>query len=342
MKKLLTNILMFAALVALAVGSSSCVHEWPEPLPTRGVTLTVHHVLPWEQKEFNSGIGMQTREEMQDLAVRYIYRVYPRGNTSVPVSETIEYRTDLTLADFTTTLDVPVGKFDVYVWTDYVKKDSDTGLYYDAKSFKNITYTKPYKGDTMDKDAFWGLTEVDVPSSIDENVELNYTITVKRPLTGYAFISTDLEEFTKGEIARRKLNRDSETSGGGLPAFDFTGYKVKVSYTGYLPCEFDMFRAKPVDSATGVSFEGQIRVLDDDTAVVGFDIFFINGNESSVRVALDIYDPDGTRIAGFPSLDVPVWLSTITLVKGNFLTTKASGGVGIDPGFDGEFNIEWK
>ena len=50
---------------------------------------------------------------------------------------------------------------------------------------------------------------------------------------------------------------------------------------------------------------------------------------------------DGERIAGFPSLDVPVWLSTITLVKGNFLTTKASGGVGIDPGFDGEFNIKW-
>ena len=82
-------------------------------------------------------------------------------------------------------------------------------------------------------------------------------------------------------------------------------------------------------------------MLNDNEAVVGFDLFFINGLQSTIRVALDIYDPDGERIAGFPSLDVPVWLSTITLVKGNFLTTKASGGVGIDPGFDGEFNIKW-
>lgn len=339
MKKILSRILTLAVLFTLAAATSSCVHEWPEPLPTRGVSFTVHHELKWDQKEFNSGIGMQTREDVNDLAVRYIYRVYPQGNTTNPVIETTEYRTDLTLADFTTELQVPVGKYDVYVWTDFVKKDSDTGLYYDAKNFKAIRYTTPYKGDTMDKDAFAGMIEVDIPSSIDAVIDINYNITVKRPLTGFAFISSDLEEFTKGEIARRKLNRDGAES--GLPAFDFTGYKVKLSYTGYLPCEYDMFRAKPVDSATGVSFEGEIRVLNDNEAVVGFDLFFINGLQSTIRVALDIYDPDGERIAGFPSLDVPVWLSTITLVKGNFLTTKASGGVGIDPGFDGEFNIKW-
>ena len=29
-----------------------------------------------------------------------------------------------------------------------------------------------------------------------------------------------------------------------------------------------------------------------------------------------------------------------TIVRGRFLTSQATGGVGIDPGFNGEYNIE--
>ncbi len=335
--RLLSSLVLFVGAICL----SSCVHEWPEPLETRSVTLTVHHTLPWEYRDFNTGIGLTRTEESNDpnLCVRYIYRVYPAGTNQIPVSETVEYRSDLTLADFTTTLAVPAGDYDIWVWTDFVEKDTETGLYYDASSFRAITYKYPYQGDTMRKDAFAGKTEVNVPASIDEVVSIDAEVTVERPLTGYVFISGDLTEFVRGEIARRKIYDAEIDTELQIPTFDFSEYKVKVSYTGYLPCEYDMFKGKPVDSATGVSYMADIRAISETKAAIGFDLFFINGKESSVRVALDIYGPDGERIAGTQNIDIPVNLSTITLVRGNFLTTKASGGVGIDPGFEGEFNI---
>lgn len=330
-----------AILVLTGLLLSSCVHEWPEPLETRNVTLAIHHELPWEYRDFNTGIGLDTRSEDENLEVRYIYRIYPAGTTQIPVSETVEYRSDLSLADFTTTLQVPVGDYDIWVWTDFVRKGSEEGLYYNAGSFRSITYTSPYVGETMRKDAFSGMSEVSVPSSIDENVPVTREITVRRPLTGYVFISSDLNEFVKGEIARRRLPSSNPEDGAtGDAAFDFTGYRVKISYTGYLPCEYDMFKGKPVDSATGVSYDASIRALSTTEASIGFDLFFINGKESSVRVAVDIYSPEGERIAGTQNIDIPVNLSTLTLVRGNFLTTKASGGVGISPGFEGEFNIQ--
>lgn len=338
----LRPILVQTAIICLTMLlQTSCVHEWPEPLETREVTLTVHHELPWEYRDFNTGIGLDTRSEEENLAVRYIYRVYPSGTTEIPVSEHIEYRSDLGLSDFTTVLEVPSGDYDIWVWSDYVRKDSSTGLYYNAGSFRSVTYTSPYLGETMRKDAFSGQACVSVPSSIEGEVTVTGELTLRRPLTGYVFVSSDLTEFVKGEIARRKLPTPEEsTPEASLPDLDFTGYRVKVSYTGYLPCEYDIFKGKPVDSATGVSYEAGIRALSPTEASVGFDLFFINGTESSVRVAVDIYAPDGERIAGTQNIDIPVSLSTLTIVRGNFLTTKASGGVGISPDFEGEFNIQ--
>lgn len=341
MRKILNQLALLVAAIVVMTASTSCVHEWPKPIPTRGVTLTVHHELDWGVKEFNSGIGRGTRVDDNTLAVRYIYRVYPAGTQQMPVAEITDYRDDLTLADFTTVLDIPVGEYDVWVWTDYVDKNAKTGLFYDANSFKNIKYTSPYVGDTMRKDAFAGMFTVKVPESIDETVTIDAEVTVKRPLSGYAFVSSDLSEFVKGEIARRKLKVEDKTKGDpSLEDFDFSQYKVKFVYPAYLPCTYDIFRGKPTDAAVGVTYEGEIRVLDEKRAVIGFDIFFINGQSSSVRVALEIYDAEGNKVAGVSQIDVPIELSKITIVNGNFLTTNANGGIGINPGFNGSFNIE--
>ena len=67
---------------------------------------------------------------------------------------------------------------------------------------------------------------------------------------------------------------------------------------------------------------------------------FVNGTESTVQVALDVRDAAGEVIASIPPIDVPLTRSRYTTVRGPFLTTEATGGVGIDPGFDGEWNVE--
>ena len=107
-----------------------------------------------------------------------------------------------------------------------------------------------------------------------------------------------------------------------------------------MPSSFNLFTDKPADVLTHVEFEGELRQLNDQEAELGFDYVFVNGTESSVQVAVLIYDQAGNLLSQTEEISVPVVRSKHNTVKGEFLTTEASGSVGISPGFDGEWNVE--
>lgn len=103
---------------------------------------------------------------------------------------------------------------------------------------------------------------------------------------------------------------------------------------------FNMFTNRPADSWAGVSYESDLKVIDSDHAEVGFDYVFVNSHDTSVNVSVEIYDrSDGTVLARIRPVDVPLSRSRHTYVTGPFLTTTAGGAVGIDPSYDGDFNI---
>ena len=108
----------------------------------------------------------------------------------------------------------------------------------------------------------------------------------------------------------------------------------------YMPAVFDNFKNNPVDSWTGISFDCTMLQLDADEAQLAMDYVYVNGEESGVQVMLELYDPDGTLIARTNTITVPTKRDRTTIIKGKFLTTLRTDGVGIDPSFDGEFNIE--
>lgn len=331
----------------LSVVSTSCVHEWPEMPDTRPVALTIRHELPWRLYNFNyseltrgSGRGDTDR----DLEVRYIFEVYPEGSTDILIDRFEMRRSDLTLADFSTYINLPAGKFDVWVWSDYCRSASDTGLFYDAANFGSIRYSMPYTGDSEQKDAFQGKFTVDIPSILDNEVELDYTVELHRPLTSYAFLSTDLDKFLTDEISRRQIelsqaDAEAMTIDKAIRGVDFSKYKAVFTYTGYLPSEYSMFRNKPIDSMTGVSFEANLRIVDNNEVLIGFDYFFINGKESYITVSVEIYDENDIRVSYVPAVNIPVERNRATIVRGDFLTSEATGGVGINPSFTGSFDI---
>lgn len=334
---------MVCLAVLLALGFSSCVHEWPEPPAMRGARLVVRHELPWRLFDFyyntRDGSGAEAPSVWNGVAVRYIYEVYPAGTTEVPVARYTEVRSDVTLADFTTRIDLPAGEYDVYVWSDFIDSSTERSLFYDADIFSSIKLLTPYRGDSELKDAFQGMFHASVPSSVDELVDVEFDVTLKRPLTAYAFLSTDLAEFIEQETRRKSAERSDVSQ---APAIDFNSYKAVLRYPVFLPVEYSIFRNRPIDSATGVSFSGAMQIINSDEVLVGFDYFFINGAESSVNVAIDIYDPEGKLVSSVPSLTIPVERGRATIVRGEFLTSQAHGGIGINPGFDGDFNIEIK
>ena len=204
------------------------------------------------------------------------------------------------------------------------------------------------------------------------------TVELERPQAKYRLVTTDLSRFIELEISRGYLTRgedgsiyvtsrgpgrsskaeaasDAETQGDGNSkseesksedskgedsrAVDLSDYRVVFRYTQYMPCSFNVFADRPADAWTGMSFEAEIKVLDDDEAEIGCDFVFINHHETAVVVAVDIYDLEGTHLSSSPPINIPIKRSYLTEVRSEFLTSTMGSGAGIDPDFDGEFNI---
>ena len=72
---------------------------------------------------------------------------------------------------------------------------------------------------------------------------------------------------------------------------------------------------------------------------LGFDYVLVNGSEASVQIAVEVYDYDSTLLSSTGTITVPLKRSKLTTLIGEFLTVTTQGGVGIDPSYDGEFNI---
>ncbi len=119
--------------------------------------------------------------------------------------------------------------------------------------------------------------------------------------------------------------------------------RILVAYSGFLPNRYSVPRGVPFDATTGVNFISSISETStegDGTATLGWDYVMVNGEESSVTMALGLYNDEGQLVGQSATLNVPIKRGGITVVKDDFLTkTAGGGGIGIDPSFDGDINI---
>lgn len=349
------SILFYAFAAAVAVTSCD-VHEFPiepEKEPLRVVLdLDYSTEMPlYKVIEYPDGTsaGMLSRSQIE-YRVRHTVQIFSTAEVS---------RAQLWSragADYTTTVyrpmsddlstqievKVPEGPYVAMVWTDYVPVDTKFPPFYNVADFADIHYTdlRDYTGSTDMRDAFRGETEFDVPDPvlIEDNVE-TVRVAMGRPLGKYRIIATDVEQFISRAMSRDGAEPTSVTDSR---AFDFSKYKIRMVYTGYLPTAFNMFQNKPVDSALGVSYYSDIELISDDEACLAFDYVMVNGTEAKVDAVVQLVDDDGNLIAQSSPLRIPLVRSKLTEIRGKFLTASSSSGVGIVTEFDGEYNIEIK
>lgn len=339
----LITVLLFG--VSLTLGSTSCVHQFPN-VDELDHNVYIHVLQETEWLEPDYQMTLTRSGETDNLNIRYDFRVYHAGKTSMPVREFSVFSSDLRRPDFYTSLALNPGDYDLYVWSDYAETSTGDPIFYDDSDFSHISYIKPYTGDTDLRDTFRGMTSFSVKASYSnvENVEAE--VTLRRPMARYKFIATDLADFIDRETTRGMLmppenQSDNKTSPEKSPQYaKLSDYKVKIIYPMYMPAVFDNFQNNPIDSWTGVSFDCRMNQLSEDEAQLGMDYVYVNGEESGVQVMLEVYDPKGTLIARTNTVTVPTKRNRTTLIFGKFLTTLRSDGVGINPDFDGEFNIE--
>lgn len=307
------------ALLATGVMTTGCVHEWPEtilPKPDQKyVTLTLHHELPWTLFDYE----IETvRSDAEPMKVAYTFEAYPHGTTELCTTRQRVISDDLSMADKTFRINLPEGAYDVYIWCDYVDAATEESPYFDSSRFSAIKVRSPYLGGSPRKDAFQGHLTVDISTA----PEGGYQTTLLRPLAAYRLIATDCREF---------MEREHITS--------LDGYAARVIYPLYLADEYSIFRDKPIDSATGLTFTTPLPDPTDDEVTIATDAFFINGSDSQVTLQFEIIDPDGQAVASSGMLTLPTRRNRITVARGRFLTSISEGGVGIDPGFEDDFNI---
>ena len=221
---------------------------------------------------------------------------------------------------------LPSGSYRLLAWADWVEHGSVADKYYTTSDFNDITFMGKYEGNNDYRNAYSGSAAVSFKVKLgDTTTVVREQLSLRSIMGKVKFIATDYNEYLeKGQNVR-----------------------VLVAYTGFLPNHYSILRGVPFDATTGVNFISSITETStqgDGTATLGWDYVMVNGEESSVTMALGLYNDEGQLVGQSATLNVPIKRGGITIVKDHFLTkTAGNGGIGIDPSFEGDINvyIDW-
>ncbi len=332
----------------LALGSltlTSCdLHEFPAIPETRPVEVHVVtgqiSLATWEHtaSEIDATTGY---EDLHDGVMRYVVRSFPilKDITGKEVTmlehnqEFVFYRDLADKKDHEFAIQLPSGKYEVMVWADMAADSID--YLYDITDFSRITLAgTTYLGGTDYRDAFRGKRTISIPHDYIERPADTLRITLERPLAKYTLVSTDLKLFIEKEMRRiAGVNKDDKNT------FSLSNYIVRYQYYGYTPNTYSLFTDQSVDATIGLWFETQATQLDEDKAMLGFDYVFTKPEDGVVNLRVAMLTANRDTLAHSDELKINLRRNHLTVIEGEFMTKKMSGGVVINPDFDGDINV---
>lgn len=340
--------LLLLVLCAAGLSFSGCVvHELPVPPEAVAVCLRLNYKTDfpvWEHL-IDRTANRESANPLHKGTMRYLVRAYPKSQQPAA--------TDRPLYEYTFThdlqegydrqmqLQLPAGDYTLRVWSDMTASEDDIP-FYDATDFSSIALQGVHRGNTDYRDAFRGAADLTVVSDIVERTPDTLEVLMERPLAKFEFITTDVDAFIEKELRLRQAPSDGQTeqpSRSQADSLRLEDYKVEFQYSGFMPDTYSLLTDKPIDSKVGVCFDSSLRRTGTGEASLGFDYVFVNGKESAITVQIGIYDQKGTRLTLSDPITVPLKRSYHTIMKGMFLMSETSGGVVIDPDFDGDYNL---
>lgn len=321
-------------------------HEWPENEKEVEATFQIVLDFDTDMNEKDYFYNSRSVNEIDGYEMRYVLRAFAvesDGNgraVSRNASWEQVFTRKVSYNDYDTTVDVemelPKGEYSLMVWADFVKAGTTVNHFYAPDNFAEITLYGEHKANTDMRDAFRGTKDITMSRAISK--EGAVIVHMERPLAKFSFISNDLQKFIEKELEARNQSSGDDDSRSVV----LEDYKAKFYYNGFMPCAYNMYTSKPNDSKTGVMFESSITTTSDSEALIGFDYVFVNGTDATASITLALYDKDEKEIFTSNPIEVPIKRAQHTIMKGEFLTIETSGGVGIVPDFDGEYNCEIK
>lgn len=349
MKKLQYFMMYLTLLLPVACN----VHEWPElpeHVPFRLQLNYEKDMTVWEHLHdgtnvIEQGLGGTYDNSRENGKIRYIIRAYPileKQRTAREYAREFVFTKDIAEGyGHEVTLDLVPGDYNIMVWSDLMES-GNSNPYHNAGDFAEITLQGDHAANNDYRDAFRGRGEISLAADVTEQVPGTLAITMQRPLAKFEVITNDLAEFIEKQTLSIAAGSDEAKSASEeAPAtrVRIEDYSVGVYYVGFMPDTYSLFTDKPVDSSTGVMFQSALKRINDTQATLGFDYVFVNGKESAVTVRIGIYDNEGTQLSLTEPIEIPLRRNHHTVLRGKFLMSDASGGVTINPGFDGDHNL---
>lgn len=311
-------------MMTLLVLSVSCdIHQWPRSRETMPVCLEFNFETAlslWYHEHTPSGVvetgsGPMVENVRAEGLMRCVVQV---GEDH----KYVFYHDIKDGYDFVQTIDLPPGSHDVMVWADMTENEGDSA-FYDASDFESVRITRPYVGSSDYRDAFRAYASLVLKPDILDKAPDTLSVRMQRPLAKFEVVSVDLREFISG-----------------IPDHnDIEDYSFEFRYVGYVPDTYSLPADRPVDSSVGTSFDSCVRKLDHNELSLGFDYVYVNHRASYVSLQLAVYDKAGDMVLLSKPFNVPVSRDRHTIIRGRFLTSRSSGGVGVDPGYDNDFNV---
>lgn len=365
MKKILRYILF--CVMSLLAFSGCDVHEFPEERYDKVpflLHLDFNTDLPLHKEiAYTRGGDSDTKVVSEPHDIRYIVNAYRtdnmRGDNREADTTFIFTKADIQELNYTATLYLPEGTYDFKVWADYVDAGSKSDKYYNTHNFSGIILAdkENHAGSNDYRDAFRGYATATITNpayytgSIVGSIDNQTTAEMKRPMGKFKFISTDVDIFLS-RVAQMMKERGTPMSVDAgsdtktayeqlLQSIDLGEFYVVFQYHPFMPCEYNIFTDKPGGSWTGMSFISSMQSMSETEMSLGYDYIFVNGSETTLAISVKVYNRDGELMSSSNPIDVPIVRSKMTVVKGEFLTSKATGGVTINPGYDGnDYSIE--
>lgn len=257
-------------------------------------------------------------------------KVFPTSDPSRCVAEQTFTRDIYDTYDTDFEMELPAySNYNIIVWTQLLEHPA-AEPFYDPTYFSRVHIIPAnHKGNTDYRDGFRGKISVDATKALNEC----YVVPMKRPMGKFELITTDLSEFLDRETRARGLSTRASAD----------DYRVVISFPMYYPSSYSAMDDYLENASTGVAFETKMTVTGTSEASLGFEYVLLNNiPNGGVQTQVDVYRLDGTRVAGSSMFTIPMRRDHHTILRGAFLSMEGNGGVGIDPGFNGDHNITWQ
>lgn len=345
--------ILYIIVAALLVVTGCDVHEWPDLPETVAFHLKLDfntNMTQWEHyyddvQVTEVSTGPDSLRVRPYGTMRYTVKAYPvneNGKVGSVCNDEFVFTKDIALGyNNEMTLELAPGKYRIMVWSDMIQTASKPYLY-NVSNFSEITLQGNYTANTDYKDAFRGSANITLVSDIMERVPDTLHVKMERPLGKYEFITNDVMEFVQKEITRAEAKSKADgniTDPDTKVDIKIEDYKVVFYYVGFMPDTYSMITDKPVDSSTGVMFESTLKRLNNNEASLGFDYVISGSNDSAVTVQIAIIDKENTQLCISDPIKIPLRRSFHTIIRGMFLVSQASGGVSINPEYNGDHNL---